>query len=185
MTIDITEMYKQHANIIRQHVRALIPDKNSVEDIVQETFLRAWQHLESGKDISSKGSLIVIARNLIVANFYRRPSFMRVDITEDMDVFKVDENTTEHAIEINEKMAVVYKALKTVKPQYAKAFLLRRVYGYSLKEIGEILHISDAVASNYAALGFVAIQEYFDAEKIAKEAGSSHTPSRAIDSDPA
>ncbi|MET7608587.1 sigma-70 family RNA polymerase sigma factor [Streptomyces avermitilis] len=57
-----------HTKVLTSYVERLLHDRHSAEDIVQETFIRAWQHAERlEKDgRSMRGWLFTVARNLVV-----------------------------------------------------------------------------------------------------------------------
>lgn len=41
----LRQLYAQHAQALHSFVWRFCPDRASADDIVQETFIRAWQHL--------------------------------------------------------------------------------------------------------------------------------------------
>jgi RNA polymerase sigma-70 factor (ECF subfamily) len=41
----VRELYARHARALHGYVRRFCPDRASADDIVQETFIRAWRHL--------------------------------------------------------------------------------------------------------------------------------------------
>ena len=41
----IRELYSSHAKALHRYVERFCPDRASADDIVQETFIRAWRHL--------------------------------------------------------------------------------------------------------------------------------------------
>jgi RNA polymerase sigma-70 factor, ECF subfamily len=63
----IRRIYSDHAQALRSYVRRFCPDQASADDIVQETFIRAWRHLPSlcadGRPI--RPWLLRVARNLL------------------------------------------------------------------------------------------------------------------------
>ena len=63
----IRRLYSDHAQALRSYVRRFCPDQASADDIVQETFIRAWRHLPSlcadGRPI--RPWLFRVARNLL------------------------------------------------------------------------------------------------------------------------
>lgn len=63
----IRQIYSDHATALRGYVRRFCPDGASADDIVQETFIRAWRHLP---ELRSDGRpirpwLFRVARNLL------------------------------------------------------------------------------------------------------------------------
>jgi RNA polymerase sigma-70 factor, ECF subfamily len=64
----VRQLYTRHAVALHGYVARFCPDRASVDDIVQETFIRAWQHLPqlSGDDRPVRPWLFRVARNLLI-----------------------------------------------------------------------------------------------------------------------
>ena len=64
----IRELYSHHAKALHGYVERFCPDRASAEDIVQETFIRAWRHLPqlSADDRPVRPWLFRVARNLLI-----------------------------------------------------------------------------------------------------------------------
>jgi RNA polymerase sigma-70 factor (ECF subfamily) len=63
----VRQLYARHAEALHGYVRQFCPDRASADDIVQETFIRAWRHLPQ---LSTGGRparpwLFRVARNLL------------------------------------------------------------------------------------------------------------------------
>jgi RNA polymerase sigma-70 factor (ECF subfamily) len=63
----VRQLYSQHAKALHSYVRRFCPDQASADDIVQETFIRAWRHLPQlcGDDRPVRPWLFRVARNLL------------------------------------------------------------------------------------------------------------------------
>ena len=63
----IRELYSHHASALHGYVGRFCPDQASADDIVQETFIRAWRHLPqlSADDRPVRPWLYRVARNLL------------------------------------------------------------------------------------------------------------------------
>jgi RNA polymerase sigma-70 factor (ECF subfamily) len=63
----IRQLYATHATALRRYVERFCPDRTSADDIVQETFIRAWRHLPqlSQDDRPIRPWLFRVARNLL------------------------------------------------------------------------------------------------------------------------
>jgi len=61
-------LYADHARVLRRYVGRFCPDQASADDIVQETFIRAWRHLPqlSSVDFPVRPWLFRVARNLLI-----------------------------------------------------------------------------------------------------------------------
>jgi RNA polymerase sigma-70 factor (ECF subfamily) len=63
----IRELYSHHAKALHGYVERFCPDRGSADDIVQETLIRAWQHLPrlTADDRPVRPWLFRVARNLL------------------------------------------------------------------------------------------------------------------------
>jgi RNA polymerase sigma-70 factor (ECF subfamily) len=60
-------LYDDHHHCLLNYATRLTGDRALAEDVVQETFLRAWRHPESFADgTSARGWLITVARNVVI-----------------------------------------------------------------------------------------------------------------------
>ena len=64
----IRELYSHYAKALHGYVEQFCPDRASADDIVQETFIRAWRHLPqlSADDRPVRPWLYRVARNLLI-----------------------------------------------------------------------------------------------------------------------
>ena len=63
----VRQLYQLHARALHGYVQRFCPDRASADDIVQETFIRAWRHLPqlSADDRPLRPWLCRVARNLL------------------------------------------------------------------------------------------------------------------------
>ena len=64
----IRELYSHYAKALHGYVEQFCPDRASADDIVQETFIRAWRHLPQlrADDRPVRPWLFRVARNLLI-----------------------------------------------------------------------------------------------------------------------
>jgi RNA polymerase sigma-70 factor, ECF subfamily len=64
----IRQLYSHYAKALHGYVEQFCPDRSSADDIVQETFIRAWRHLPqlSAGDRPVRPWLYRVARNLLI-----------------------------------------------------------------------------------------------------------------------
>lgn len=61
----VSVLYAEHAAALRRYALRLTGDRGRAEDVVQETLLRAWKHLEFTGN-SARAWLFTVARHLII-----------------------------------------------------------------------------------------------------------------------
>jgi RNA polymerase sigma-70 factor, ECF subfamily len=64
----IRQLYCRHADALHVYVERFCTDRTSADDVVQETFIRAWRHLPklSADDRPIRPWLFRVARNLLI-----------------------------------------------------------------------------------------------------------------------
>src|SRR5579859_552777 len=64
----IRQLYARYARDLRRYVEPFCADRASADDIVQETFIRAWRHLPqlSSGERPVRPWLLRVARNLLI-----------------------------------------------------------------------------------------------------------------------
>lgn len=114
--------------------------KNSAlaEDLVQETFLRAWRSLDSlQNDKAAKAWLFTILRREN-ARLYERYRPDIVDI-EDQSIADSDENEPDQRLD----RRLLHEAIGKLDKDYREPLLLQVIGGFSGKEIAEILDLNN------------------------------------------
>ncbi|MDR6121997.1 RNA polymerase sigma-70 factor (ECF subfamily) [Bacillus sp. SLBN-46] len=115
-----------------------------VEDLVQETFLRALRAINRFKNESSpKTWLISIARNTAI-DFYRKKSgWNRLKQLINLESPKLWEQGTEEKVVKKMEYTHLYEAINALKPNYRDVILLRGISELSSQEAGQVLGWSE------------------------------------------
>lgn len=115
----------------------LTHEKQVAEDLVQETFLRAWRALDSLKDEkAAKSWLITILRRENARRFERK----RFDMSEyeEASIMDTQSTTTEQVIEnqwLRDKIA-------QLPAEYSEPLVLQVLGGYSGEDIAKMLNLN-------------------------------------------
>ncbi len=125
-----------HGDIYR-YAYWLVHDKDIAEDIVQETFLRAWKALDSLEEESkAKAWLITILRRENARRFERKQLNL-VDI-DDHAVADIQGLTNEASME----QQLIRRQILKLSDEYRDPLLLQVVGGFSGEEIADILSLN-------------------------------------------
>lgn len=112
--------------------------KPLAEDLVQETFLRAWRSLESlQNDKAAKAWLFTILRREN-ARLYERYRPELVDI-ENQSIAEADGNEPDNKMD----KELLHNAINRLESDYREPLLLQVIGGFSGKEIAEILGLNN------------------------------------------
>ncbi len=132
----IVDRYKDRLmNVIGR----MLASRDEAEDVVQETFVRVYQHRQSFNFQHCFSTWIyTIALNLARNELRKRKKFKFIDITETKG------NEAEFAVEMklpNRLMEVLEVAVKELPEKYRVAFMLRDVQEQPYEEVAKILSI--------------------------------------------
>jgi RNA polymerase sigma-70 factor (ECF subfamily) len=115
------------------------------EEVVQETYLRAWRSLDSLKDgESAKAWLLTIARREH-ARLYERKRHPTVDIDE-LAAAESGALAEKHERDPDE-VQDVRKAIFELEPEHREPLVLQVLMGYSTEEIARQLGINEGAVS--------------------------------------
>ncbi|QTH63689.1 sigma-70 family RNA polymerase sigma factor [Psychrosphaera ytuae] len=115
----------------------LCKDANVVEDIVQETFLRAWRSLDSLKDEGAAKSWLITILRRENARRFERKQFDLVDIEEQELPDNISPDN-EQDLEVHLLRRQIYK----LEPEYREPLILQVIGGFSGEEIADILELN-------------------------------------------
>ncbi len=124
-----------HADIFR-YAMWLIKDKAVAEDVVQETFLRAWKSLDSLKDEGAAKSWLITILRRENARRFERKQFDLVDID---DVSVADPvNFGDVVLEHRELRRII----GNLSEEYREPLMMQILMGFSGDEIAEQLNLN-------------------------------------------
>lgn len=116
----------------------LTRNKGIAEDLVQETFLRAWRSFDSlQNEKAAKAWLFTILRRENARQYERyRPELVDID-----DVAVAEENSAEP--DQQQKQVELHQAIMRLDKDYRDPLLLQVIGGFSGKEIADILDLNN------------------------------------------
>lgn len=164
-------LFAEHEKSLRNYVQSLVPgfERAHAEDVVQETFVRTIQHLNNGKAVDSpRGFLFKTARNLTTSMFYRGRKHTDTHSAPDMDEYTSPANgcSPEYRFMLQQKLDAFSVAIAALPQRYQEAFIRRRVWGESCREIAAAMQLSEKAVANYATLGWKLLLTYCEEHDI-------------------
>lgn len=142
--------YDQYADAIFRHCALRLRDRERGKDLMQETFMKAWEFAASGKEIENiRAFLYRIANNLIVDTARRYKLRTEVSL-EDMQEEGFDVPSSEDTTERTHQRFTqeqVMNLLGQIEEPYRTAVVMRYIDDLSPAEIAETLELSANVVS--------------------------------------
>lgn len=130
---------------------------NDIEDIIQDTWVRVAQ-AELKQEIDyPKSFMYQTAKHLAIDHLNRAENRLSSSVDhESLEAavdLSIDSTFTE--VESSEKFEYFCQALRTLPRVCRKAFILKKVYGFSQKEIAVYMNISESAVEKHVAKGLL------------------------------
>lgn len=123
-----------HGDIYR-YAYWLTNDKSTAEDIVQETFLRAWRALDSLHDEKAAKSWLITILRRENARRFERKQFDLVDFDEATVSGNDDQDS-------DAEVRQVRRAISKLAKDYREPLMLQIIFGFSGDEIAQQLELN-------------------------------------------
>jgi RNA polymerase sigma-70 factor (ECF subfamily) len=154
-------LVQRYGRDLKRYAYWLARDHHVAEDLVQETWLRAWRSLDRLQNpAAAKGWLLTILRRENARRFEReRPATSDLSPEELGDHHRVYDTSTE--------AFVLRQALDGLAPEYREPLLLQVLHGYSQQEIAARLGLSAAGAGTRLFRARQKLRAVLDGEQAA------------------
>ena len=150
---DIRDIYLSIKLGLARAVSKIVPP-HEVEDVVQETYVRLCQVGAPEKIKYPKSYLYKTARNLALDSLKRADNRITESWHEDVDgdlVRLARDDTFEQAAS-SEEFGRFCEAVRQLPIQARRVFVLKKVYGYSQREIASELGLAESTVEKHVAL---------------------------------
>jgi len=146
-----TELVNQYERKIYRLAKHITQNDEDAEDVLQETFLKAYEHLDNFQGNSKFYTWIVrIAVNESLMKLRKRKGDRTVPLDEPVDTgeemvareIAVWEDNPEQRYSREEMQQILDDAVQTLKPDFRTVFILRDIEELSTEETAESLGIS-------------------------------------------
>lgn len=139
---EFARIYDEYYQRIRGFIRACVRDAWCTDDLTQETFLRARQHLGSLKDQNKiKSWLFRIAYNACRDHLRSVNGFQKRLIPMDRQIGLSDFVLADSRLEQQQMNDCIYKHFKKLPQSYRTVIWLYDIQGFTHREMADILSI--------------------------------------------
>jgi RNA polymerase sigma-70 factor (ECF subfamily) len=133
---------------------------HDIEDILQETFIRACAAAQKTEIRHPRSFMLKTAQNLAlnhVTTAYSRRTQMEDFSTGDVSCSEISliSESLETEFESKERFLGFCRAVRGLPPQCRRVFVLRKVYGLTQQEIASYLGISESTVEKHVAKGLL------------------------------
>jgi len=136
------------------------PDAVEAADLRQDTYIRVYEAARRKRPDPVRPYLIYVARNLIIDRL-RHKSVVPIETMSDADWLNVSdlEPLSEQRVAGRQELQRMQSALENLPPRCRQVIMLRRVHGFSQREVAQKMGISEETVENQIVKGMRALTE--------------------------
>jgi len=156
-------LYQEHYGKMMGVCLRYASSRDEALDLLHEAFIKVFQNIGRYKPGTSLNAWM---RTIVVntcIDYYRRQSRRR---TEDLDSAYAVSDDSEPDVLSGMTEQEILAAIQTLSPAYRAVFNLYVVEGYSHKEIGEALNITESTSRSNLVKARTKLQEYFATRRM-------------------
>lgn len=161
----INEIYLSIRKNLFKAVSRIVPP-HEIEDVVQETYVRLCQVGNVEKIRNPRSYMFKTVKNLALDHVKRAEHRLSVHWDEDPEQgytgARVDADDVYQQSAAREEFAHFCEAVRKLPAQCRRVFVLKKVYGYSQREIAEELGLSESTVEKHVALGVRRCHEFMN-----------------------
>ncbi|MBP2454799.1 RNA polymerase sigma-70 factor (ECF subfamily) [Mycolicibacterium lutetiense] len=153
----MTTLYTVHGDAVRRFVAGHVVDVQHREDVVQETFARAWKNIDQiDTDGNPRSFLFTVARNVIVDQWRRRSRRGEVLVDTDMAVPSAD------AVNKSLERIVIGESLQRLSPEHRDVVKALYFDDLTLAEAADRLNVAVGTVKSRSYYAVRALRAVFD-----------------------
>lgn len=136
----IMEWYDAYSHLLVKYLAKMLNDPYQAEDLMQDTFVKAYQYVLHEEIKYPKTFLFRIAHHLAIDHLRKQSP---IQMIKDF-IVKDNRPSIETILEIKEESKDLYDAILSLKPSYREVIILRKIEEFSIKETAMILNWSES-----------------------------------------
>lgn len=157
----ISDSFLKNQTFLKKFVNRFFSNQEDIEDVVQETYLRAYV-AEQKRDIEKhKAFLFSTARNIALTKLTKKSRQITGYLEEFSRRDDIEQQPSADEIaEAQQQLAIYCAAVETLEGKCREAFLLRKVHGMAHREIAKQMSVSLSSVEKYLRQGALACNAY-------------------------
>jgi len=159
---------------LKRFLRRFLFKPEDIDEITQETFLRAYKATNDRVVDSPKAYLFQVARSLAYTELSRKNRKLTDYLEEAVEDSTERTSSLEDEIAAQQKLKHFLDAIATLPPRCRQVYMMRKVQAMSYKEIAEALEISVSGVEQHLVLGSERCKKYIENQyKVGRDATQS------------
>ena len=150
----ISKAFMEQQRPLKAFISRFIRGPQDIDDIAQETFVRAFLAEQKGDIQHPKAYIYRVARNLAFETLTKKSTQLTSYIEDSCDQSLLESGEDiENKVIVMEKFDRVKIAIAEMPPQCQRVFIMHKVYGFKYREISQQLGISVSTVEKHMMTG--------------------------------
>lgn len=149
----LTEAMDEYGHYLVRLAFSFVKERTKAEDIVQDVFLRYYINLEKFEGRSSVKTFLYRITVNECHNHFRSWAHRKIELSNKLNLASPEKNSAEETALASEKSSEVAVAVGKLPVKYREVIWLHYYAELSIKEISEVLKISDNTVKTRLARG--------------------------------
>jgi RNA polymerase sigma-70 factor (ECF subfamily) len=165
-----SEEVQPYEKTLRRYLRRRFPTLPDVDDIVQETYVRLFRERRAGRNFEARSYLVPVARNVAIDIFRRSRSVAIGGLGEIAALGELEEGRdAAEAASLDQELELLREALRRLPPRCREVFSLRRLHGFTHREIAARLGVSENTVDAQLCTAIFRCRQFFASSGVCRE----------------
>lgn len=151
------EIFNEYYDSLCSYLNAFTQDQDTIQEIVQEVFIKLWKNRENYQISDIKHYLFRATRNQAL-NHFRNIKAESHKLEEWVEYKKKSKEGRER-IDIEKNLDLMQKAIETLPPKCREILILCKLSGWSYNEVAKHLNISTKTVENQMGIAIKKLKE--------------------------
>lgn len=169
-------LMRRHNRRVYRAVRTVLAESGEVEEVMQQTYLQAFSHLEQFQGAARWSTWVCrIAFNEALARVRQRGRFVSIDAIGDetTDTWRAPTTDPENEVGFREVAQFLEDALDRLPDIYRAVLMFRQIEGLSTAETAEILDVDEAVVKTRLHRARVLLRDTIE-QRLGEQMGEAY-----------
>jgi len=118
-------------------------NRADTDELVQETYARLLAiETERAREIQSVAGFALVVARRIALDWLKHRKSLQIDLLPDSDIFVLPDEDTGDIANCYQEIEQLIARVTQLPPKCGQVFTLRKMYGFSQKEVGELLNVT-------------------------------------------
>ena len=177
----ISTSFIENFDFLKRFLARYFSEQQDIEDVVQETYLRAYGAEQKKVIDHPRAFLFQIAKNLALTELKKKSR----QITDYIDAYDLplvigQDDPVQGEVEAKQNIGLYCEAVAALPEQCRRVFLLRKVHGLSHKEISERMQMTISAVEKHMLKGVLKCRAYVQERETGRSSEEAMQNVRAV-----